>query len=151
MIYIGVDPGASGGIARISEEPGGAHRVSVVAMPLTDVDIYMALLGMRGDRDPGQIVAAIEQVHAFPRQGVASTWKFGVNFGALRMALVAAHIPFTEVSPLKWQNALGCRSRGDKNITKARAQELFPGLTVTHAVADALLLAEYGRRQHRGR
>lgn len=34
-----------------------------------------------------------------------------------------------------------------KNTHKARAQELFPGLKITHAVADALLIAEYGRRK----
>ena len=37
-------------------------------------------------------------------------------------------------------------SKGDKNVTKSRAQELFPELKITHAIADALLIAEYGRR-----
>jgi hypothetical protein len=37
-------------------------------------------------------------------------------------------------------------SKGDKNVTKRRAQQLFPQLKVTHAIADALLIAEYGRR-----
>jgi hypothetical protein len=38
-------------------------------------------------------------------------------------------------------------TKGDKNVSKRRAQELFPQLKVTHATADALLIAEYGRRQ----
>lgn len=45
---------------------------------------------------------------------------------------------------------MGCLTNGDKNITKQRAQQLFPSAKVTHKIADALLLAEYCRRVHRG-
>ena len=62
------------------------------------------------------------------------------------MALCAATIPYEEVTPQKWQKALGCRTGGDKNVSKARAQALFPLQNITHAIADALLLAEYCRR-----
>ncbi len=33
-----------------------------------------------------------------------------------------------------------------ENVTKARAAQLFPAVKMTHAVADALLIAEYGWR-----
>ena len=33
----------------------------------------------------------------------------------------------------------------DKNVTKNRAQQLWPTIKVTHAIADALLLGEYCR------
>lgn len=36
--------------------------------------------------------------------------------------------------------------QGDKNVTKAAAQRLFPDQKVVHATADAMLLAEYARR-----
>jgi hypothetical protein len=36
-------------------------------------------------------------------------------------------------------------TKGNKNITKQKAQELFPGIKVTHAIADALLIATYGK------
>jgi hypothetical protein len=36
-------------------------------------------------------------------------------------------------------------TRGDKNVSKRRAQEIFPMIKVTHSVADALLIAEYNR------
>jgi hypothetical protein len=39
-------------------------------------------------------------------------------------------------------------SKGDKNVTKRKAQELFPSLKITHATADALLIAEYLRRKN---
>ena len=62
------------------------------------------------------------------------------------MALTAAGIPFERVRPQQWQKSLGCLTKGDKNVTKRKAQELFPMMKVTHATADALLIAEYGRR-----
>jgi hypothetical protein len=46
-----------------------------------------------------------------------------------------------------WQKALGCLTKGDKNITKRKAQEMFPGIKVTHATADSLLIAHYGTLQ----
>ena len=47
---------------------------------------------------------------------------------------------------MRWQKYLGCLTKGDKNVSKAKAQELFPDLKITHAIADSLLIAEYGRR-----
>jgi hypothetical protein len=41
-------------------------------------------------------------------------------------------------------------SRAKKALHKERAQALFPGVRVTHALADALLLAEYARRLEAG-
>jgi hypothetical protein len=98
--------------------------------------------------------AVIEHVWSTPGQGGA--FKFGLSVGALRMALTAAAIPFDPILPRVWQKALGVSyPKGStdtvkKNITKRRAQQLFPTLTVTHAIADALLLAEYCRRLNRG-
>jgi len=56
-------------------------------------------------------------------------------------------VPFDTVTPQTWQKALRCLSRGDKNVTKSRAQGLFPNVfKITHANADALLLAHYTRQ-----
>jgi crossover junction endodeoxyribonuclease RuvC len=96
---------------------------------------------------PIDTVAAIEQVHAMPKQGVASSFKFGQSYGFLRAMLIAFGIRFESVTPGKWQRELGCLSRGRKNVTKAKAQETFPGVKCTHAISDALLLAAYARRR----
>jgi Holliday junction resolvasome RuvABC endonuclease subunit len=79
--------------------------------------------------------------------GVKSAFTFGNGFGHLEMALTAAGIPFERVSPQRWQKALGCLTKGDKNVSKRRAQELFPSMKITHATADALLIAYYGTKQ----
>ena len=144
-MIIGIDPGASGGIAWHDGE-----RARVVKMPATLQDLWELIGGICGlTSNHGYTLcrAYIEQVHSSPQMGVTSAFTFGNGFGHLEMALTAAWIPFVRVSPQKWQGALGCRTGGDKNVSKARAQELFPDLKPTHATADALLIMEYGRRQ----
>lgn len=140
---IGIDPGQSGGITLIS------NAVRASKMPETERDLWELLMGFRdlGELDCGDVKAYLEKVGPMPKQGVTSVWTFGQGYGALRMALVGLAIPFETVTPQKWQKALGCMSGGDKNVTKAKAQELFPAHKWTHATADSALIAEYGRRQ----
>lgn len=118
--------------------------VDVVKMPETERDIFDLLHEWREAHD--RIHATLEFVRAMPRQGVSSTFKFGWGYGGLRMALIATGIPFEEVTPAKWQGALRCRSGGDKNVTKRKAQELWPARKWTHATSDSALICEYGRR-----
>lgn len=142
-IYIGIDPGASGGIAGIDEH--GKPIAYWVLKNLNHHQIHQALWYYRDL--PAQESAMIEKVHAMPKQGVSSTFKFGVSYGVLLSALAAKPaIIYDTVTPHKWQQALCCLSKGDKNVTKARAQAFFPTITMTHAIADAFLIAEYARR-----
>lgn len=158
-IFIGIDPGASGGIAALGLTIGPwASKFAD-----TEQDTLMQLVNCVADtRFPvfievlpntphTEAFAVIERVHSMPKQGVASSFKFGQSYGFLRGCLIASGIPFEEVTPQRWQKELGCLSRGDKNVTKARAQQLFPSLKITHATADALLLAEYARRLYLSR
>jgi crossover junction endodeoxyribonuclease RuvC len=140
--YIGVDPGASGSIVCINE-----RGVPLLLMPLknmTDTDIKENLELLMQLSLP--LNGVLERVHSMPKQGVSSTFKFGSSFGALGAHLVWAGVRFELVTPHKWQGDLSCRSRGDKNVTKRKAQQLFPNTKITHAIADGLLLAEWGRR-----
>ena len=145
MIFIGIDPGLSGGIAVI-DELGIVQPDGVVKMPPTEADLLTFLGRFSAIKEGMQPRAVLERVSSSPQMGVVSAFTFGRGVGALRMALAAACIPFDAVTPGKWQRYMGCLSGGVKNVTKRRAQELFPSMKVTHAVADALLLAEYGRR-----
>lgn len=144
-LTIGIDPGASGGIAFIPDN--NPAKAWAMKMPETLADLWDLFIEQIGeDPDHRMLHACLEKVHSMPGQGVASSFKFGQGFGHLEMALTAARIPFTYVTPQKWQKELGCLTGGDKNISKARAQQLFPQIKVTHAIADSLLLAEYCRR-----
>jgi hypothetical protein len=92
--------------------------------------------------------AYLEQVHSSPQMGVKSAFTFGNGFGHLEMALTAAGIPFERVRPQVWQKVMSCMTGGDKNVSKRKAQELFPHIKCTHATSDALLIAEFGRRKN---
>lgn len=138
-LFIGIDPGLSGGIAFIpSTGTPWAHK-----MPETDKDLMELLRDSINLATPN---ALIELVHSSPQMGVKSAFTFGEGYGRLQMALTAMGIPYERIRPAAWQKAMGCMTKGDKNVSKRRAQELFPDLKVTHAIADALLIAEFNRR-----
>lgn len=156
MVYIGVDPGAGGGIAAINQY---GDVIVCRRMPETDSDILDALATAK-QATFESVRAVLEKVHSSPQMGVTSAFSFGRSYGAVRMALAALAIPFDDVSPQRWQREIGglvssgkvhgnMRGR-DKNVTKQRAQQMFPAAHVTHATADALLLAEYARRMATG-
>lgn len=145
MVIIAIDPGRGGAIARLN----GA-KLTVVPMPPTERDCWDAIVELRTGYECRGV---IEQVHSMPRQGVVSTFKFGVQYGSMRMALVAAKIPFIEVSPRRWQKLLSVspRRKGEpasalKNRLKAMAQQLYPTHRITLITADAILLATVGRQ-----
>jgi hypothetical protein len=142
--FIGCDPGASGGIGVIYPD-----RSEVYKMPETEEDM-LSLFGSIARATTGNCICLVETVHAMPKQGVSSTFKFGMGYGALRMAVRASGIPFEGITPQKWQKGLGCLTGGEKNVSKERAQNLFPHLKIIHATADAILIAEYLRRRETG-
>ena len=143
-LIIGVDPGSSGAVAWYHK---GEHH-AVPFKGLEDTELLEILEGLGS-----HVFAYLEAVHSFPRDGNASAFKFGVHFGKLKMALTSAGISYETVAPSKWQRKMGCLSGGDKKVTREKAIELFPLVNIhgrgakppTHAVADALLIAEYGR------
>jgi len=146
-ITIGIDPGANGAIAWIDER----GKSCVEKMPDTLQDLWGLMCDItnfpRSVLDGRKYKAYIEQVSSSPQMGVVSAFSFGRGYGNLEMALTAAGIPFERVRPQVWQKAMGCMTKGNKNISKRKAQELFPDKKVTHATADALLIALYGSRQ----
>ena len=143
---IGIDVGANGGIAWIDYN----GKACVEKMPDSLQDLWELICDItsypKSSIDGRSYKAYIEQVSSSPQMGVVSSFSFGRGYGNLEMALTAAGIPFERVRPQVWQKALGCMTKGDKNVSKRRAQELFPDRKVTHATADALLIAYYGTK-----
>jgi hypothetical protein len=165
-IYLGIDPGASGGLASITlprDDPFPLlPAVHTYKMPETERDLWKLVCGWGTcGRAPGELLevaACIEKVGGYIggpgfKAGSSAMFNFGVGYGRLRMALIAAEIPFEEIPPQRWQKAFGLHRKPNekktsfKNRLKSKAQQLFPGVEVTLATADALLLAEYTRRQ----
>jgi len=147
MIFVGIDPGANGGIGVIFPSNSIAHAMKEFKT-YSRLPHYLESLG------EVECFALIEKVHAMPGQGVVSTFSFGYAFGVLEGCLIASGIPYDRVTPQKWQKEFGLYRLPDetktakKNRHKELAKELFPTLNITHATADALLIAEYCRRQY---
>lgn len=109
-IYIGIDPGASGGLASLR----GKEAILRKLEGHSEHDVW-AWMKDTASHYQGRIFALIEQVHSFPGDGHVGAFKFGKSYGGLRMALVAAGIPFDEVSPQKWTAAfVPVRLKGKK-------------------------------------
>lgn len=147
IIYIGIDPGLSGGIAILNQD--GSVK-EVVAMPDTPRDIYEFLFSYKEDSR-----CVLEDVgHGMPGQSSKATATFARHNGHLEMALLALGIPTEKVTPQKWIKVYQLKKKKEqdknewKNVLKAKAQSLFPqlGKKVTLKTCDALLIAEYARR-----
>lgn len=147
IIYIGIDPGASGGIAILNQD--GSVK-DVVAMPNTPRDILDFLSLYKEDSR-----CVLEDVgHGMPGQSSKATATFARHNGHLEMALIALGIPTEKVTPQKWIKVYQLNKKKEqsenkwKNVLKTKAQSLFPqlGKKVTLKTCDALLIAEYARR-----
>ncbi len=166
-LYLGVDPGASGGLAAVNCNSTAVPYLT--PMPATEQDVWDWVRLVRSGYIVGQhaptgaeIFAVIEKVGGYMPGGAgnigSAMFKFGANFGMLKAFLCAAGIPYEEVQPSVWQRAMGVPARrksmtkaAHKNVLKGVCQKLFPGVTVTLKTCDALLLADFCRRKREGK
>lgn len=116
---VGIDPGMKGGIAAINlnrseskvwSMPTLAGRVDTTEMRLIFDEIAKS----------GQIsLCVLEKAQSMPRQGVVGVFSMGVNYGILLGTLVAAKVPFDEITPSEWKRAI----IGGVKITKRKATQ----------------------------
>jgi crossover junction endodeoxyribonuclease RuvC len=150
-LILGVDPGLTGALAVLSTD-GSLELVADLPIvrdrSLAWVDggaLQSMLLGAIGGR---QSRAVIERVSAMPRQGVASSFQFGVGFGSILSVLQALHIRIEFVTPVVWKKSYGLSK--DKHASLHKARLMFPTVELHLAKhdgrAEALLIADYGRR-----
>lgn len=144
--YIGVDPGMSGGAAVVDDRGQIAKVFKFKGLTLHDLSKEFIDI----KRNLPVTAAVMEKVHSMPGQGVSSTFKFGQSFGQLEMILVGLQFPYDLVTPAKWMTKMRCKTGGDKNVSKAAAQRRWPKQKITHAIADALLIADYCRMIKKG-
>jgi crossover junction endodeoxyribonuclease RuvC len=145
MNVIGIDPGLEGAIAFI-----GSHDAQVWDMPVAGAGktrtvsgrlVAETLFGLRID------AAVVESVHAMPKQGVSSSFRFGMAYGTVLGAIQALSIPIIHVTPAKWKAHF--RLRADKEMARQRAIELFPSCAARLTRkkdadrAEALLIARW--------
>jgi len=171
--YIGIDPGAHGAIAMIDDYlnvPALLDYVSVSSLK----DFGLLINSFRGDPNTSSAYAGLENVSAFPNQGVVSMHTFGRMVGEWEAFLVMMGLPYIRVRPKAWQDAilggisfppsLTCKNSDDvksrkvhtdrRKIIKAAsldsARNVFPKAELNLAKhsdrADALNIARYVKR-----
>jgi len=142
---IGFDPGITGAVAVLDLfDDVSLHDLPQANGELDPAALARLLLQFSEHSHPRAI---IENVHSMPKQGVASTFKFGRAYGTLLGVLGALQIPTTRVSPHTWKRHFNLLGK-PKDASRALAQRLYPQLTTLnlkkhHGRADALLLARF--------
>ena len=148
MIYIGIDPGFSGAWGIVD------HHGRYVSCGDMHNDGYriqtrMVTAELRQGIDMQDCMVIVEQVHAMPKQGVSSTFKFGVAYGAALAIADRVTQSVILVTPAVWKRKMGLT--GDKADSLEMARELWPTAPLQrqkdNGRAEALLLAEFLRKE----
>jgi hypothetical protein len=145
-MIIGIDPGKEGGIAVINN-----GILVIKKMPSTPKEIFDTLKVFKM-LSKGDIYCYLEKVQGLPKMSGAGMFTFGQGFGWLQMALLSLEIPTEQVTPQKWQKEFQLGTKGEqttsvwKNKMKNKAEQLYPKNKMFLWGSDAVLIAEYGRR-----
>lgn len=148
MLYLGIDPGFTGAWGMINHH---GEYVSCGDMIHNDKwiaagEVYKQICSAKNGDD---VMAVVEAVHAMPKQGVSSSFKFGVAYGAaIAIAEKSGH--WESVQPRVWKKDMGLTA--DKKDSLKMARNLWPdsplGRIKDNGRAEALLLAEWLRRSY---
>jgi len=140
-LYIGIDPGANGGIAVIDD--AGRLEYHTKMPPLHECAKLFRQYAKYGN----STMVYIEKVNSMPNQGVVSVFTFGKAYGQLLGILAAYDFVYLEIPPKTWQKLYiferSETKKDHKNALKNAAQSLYPDVKMTLYIADAILLAHY--------
>ena len=150
-VFIGIDPGKSGGFGVIIIEDG-IESSHAYKFPKNLLDLPIMLWShIPSDLPLEDIHITIEHVHAFPNQGSVSTFSFGQNLGQWEGILASFELEANCVGPRTWMAEfikLGLEKKDRKRQLYAKAQELFPNIKITFNISDALLITKYSYDQY---
>lgn len=157
MIYVGVDPGLTGGVALLSDDGSAtSYEMPTFAYSPTGtvkraVNCYELARLLRASALSGGVSLYIERVNAFPGQGVSSMFSLGMSYWGAVGAAAGLGIPVELVGPQEWKKHY--RLRADKADALELARSLYPGVNLSkkkdHGRAEALLIAHYGMQKAR--
>jgi hypothetical protein len=150
-LLVAVDPGGSGAIVTYPDH----HGLESYNMPGTDWEVCKLVADI--STKANKVVLYLEEPPLYAGRNIpgSAIGKLMWNTGVLYGAAVACGWEVHRVRPAIWQKAHPVGTKGDltttawKNKLKARAGELYgsvPGLKVTLANADALLILDAAKR-----
>lgn len=142
MLIVGIDPGFSGAWGMIDHH-GKYWSCGDMHNNKTHIDTRAIYAEMLQARDGQDCEVIIESVHAMPGQGVSSTFKFGMAFGAALALAERLGTTVHLVAPRQWKKSLKLDSDKDNSLLLAR--ELWPNAPLKrkkdNGRAEALLMA----------
>ena len=148
MIIMGVDPGAVSAAWGLipPDMDGGVQAASCGELPVANRMVDgRAFWRIVGRYRPTH--AVVEHVHAFPKQGVASSFRFGLGYGLILGVLSASGAIRIDVAPGLWKKHF--RLNASKEESRALAIKRFPHLdlhrTRDAGMAEALLIGLWWR------
>ena len=146
MVFIGIDPGKAGAIAILDKQ--NIIETEVHDMPESAYDLYDILQYV----DDADILCIIEKAQSMPNMGHVGRFGYGVGYGKIIAVLEILEIPFQEIASIKWKKEFSLVKK-DKKHSCRTAKQLFPNIILQtekgrwlDGRAEALLMAEYGRR-----
>ena len=153
-LYIGIDPGKTGGIAILQD-----NKIYITPMLLAGKDLDVSAIarwiidnGIIIGQSRENICACIEKVHSMPKQGVASSFKFGFVTGVMHGIIRTLGIPLHLVTPQAWKKEILAGTPKDKDAAIDFCRRIYPEVNllatersrVPHSgMADALCIARY--------
>lgn len=150
MITAGIDPGKTGAMVTLFPDNSViVNRVPLMKLKGKETPAWSDWWRQWCGVEPEKII--IERVGSMPKQGIASTFNFGVSYGFAQAIAVSTGAPIHFVTPSVWKGKLGLLN-SDKNASREVARRLLPKINgeVTRVkddgVAEAALLAWYGRQ-----
>ena len=153
MIFIGVDPGLSGGLAVISE-----NRIFGTIIPTYNIEVKTKRAWTKRKRydlpalriffgcyacyvdechnqeyDVTQCHVTLEEAFPMPAQGIVSQYSVGLGYGIFQGLLTGLGMNYVTVHPKKWQSEFKIRTN-EENTTKEQALEaverLYPDVNL---------------------
>jgi hypothetical protein len=120
MIFAAIDPGAVHAAIAVfhNSTPVFVDDIRTVGGQLDATAFAHALQDMKVER------LVVEHVHAMPKQGVSSTFKFGKGVGIIHGVAGALRLPVTLVTPTQWKSFHSLNS--DKEAARALAIRKWP-------------------------
>ena len=140
----GIDPGAKGAIALLHPNFAEVHDMPMLGKEVNGTEVANLFVEFKPDH------IFLEQVNSFG-MGRTSAYNFGQGVGVLKGVFQALMIPYTLVTPQKWQKHFG-KSK-DKDYSRLLASRLYPNQAaqfkrkMDDGRAEALLIARYGSEQ----
>lgn len=152
MCFIGIDPGLSGAIGIGGKNPQAwdmpifddGKKRSLNILALRDL-----LLSIQEKNPECSIV--LEKAQPMPRDGSMGAFRYGEAYGIIKGLVVSMGFPVMEVAPITWKSKIVGKGK-DKDASRMLVIQTFPSLASefkikkSHNRAEAILLAEYGKR-----